>query len=203
MGIIQFPSTERNTRLKPPILNMNKFIVIALALASVEATPLFFAAPAAFSPLAISSTLTTAEAAALAASNVAGAEAVAAATGAVAASNLLVGVGLLKAVVIGAAVLSQRRGRRSVEENETFAILAGSPNAQCTQRLICDLAAGAIEDKDNLLSLFNEEASPVSHKFEFTSAAKVGKIVKKAQLCEIRYSCPLSTLEIQQILLKA
>merc|ERR1712223_25382 len=206
MGIIQFPSTERNTRLKPPILNMNKFIVIALALASVEATPLFFAAPAAFSPLAISSTLTTAEAAALAASNVAGAEAVATATSAIAATNLLVGVGLLKAVVIGGLALhhaSRNRGKRSVEENETFAILAGAPNAQCTQRLICDLAAGAIEDKDNLLSLFNEEASPVSHKFEFTSAAKVGKIVKKAQLCEIRYSCPLSTLEIQQILLKA
>merc|ERR1712223_333574 len=205
MGIIQFPSTERNTRLKPPILNMNKFIVIALALASVEATPLFFAAPAAFSPLAISSTLTTAEAAALAASNVAGAEAVATATSAIAATNLLVGVGLLKAVVISGLALhaSRNRGKRSVEENETFAILAGAPNAQCTQRLICDLAAGAIEDKDNLLSLFNEEASPVSHKFEFTSAAKVGKIVKKAQLCEIRYSCPLSTLEIQQILLKA
>ena len=182
---------------------MNKFIVIALALASVEATPLFFAAPAAFTPLAISSTLTTAEATALAASNVAGANAVATATSAVAATNLLVGVGLLKAVVVGAHLLSQRRGRRSVEEDETFAILAGAPNAQCTQRLICDLAAGSIEDKDNLLSLFNEEVSPVSHKFEFTSAAKVGKIVKKAQLCEIRYSCPLSTLEIQQILLKA
>merc|ERR1719266_3023406 len=186
-----------------PYWKLNKFIVIALALASVEATPLFFAAPAAFTPLAISSTLTTAEAAALVASNAAGSSAVATATSAVAATNLLVGVGLLKAVVVGAHLLSQRRGRRSVEEDETFAILAGAPNAQCTQRLICDLAAGAIEDKDNLLSLFNEEASPVSHKFEFTSAAKVGKIVKKAQLCEIRYSCPLSTLEIQQILLKA
>ena len=152
---------------------MNKFIVIALALASVEATPLFFAAPAAFTPLAISSTLTTAEATALAASNVAGANAVATATSAVAATNLLVGVGLLKAVVVGAHLLSQRRGRRSVEEDETFAILAGSPTAQCTQRLICDLAAGSIEDKDNLLSLFNEEVSPVSHKFEFTSALHI------------------------------
>merc|ERR1719266_260233 len=187
-----------------PYWKLNKFIIIALALASVEATPLFFAAPAAFSPLAIASTLTTAEATALAASNVAGANAVATATSAVAATNLLVGVGLLKAVVIGAVLLNERsRGKRSVEENETFAILAGAPNAQCTQRLICDLAAGAIVDKDNLLSLFNEEVSPVSHKFEFTSAAKVGKIVKKAQLCEIRYSCPLSTLEIQTILLKA
>merc|ERR1712020_621098 len=114
---------------KPPILNMNKFIVIALALASVEATPLFFAAPAAFSPLAISSTLTTAEAAALAASNVAGANAVATATSAVAATNLLVGIGLLKAVVVGAVLLHESRGKRSADE--TFDILARQENAQC------------------------------------------------------------------------
>jgi len=182
---------------------MNGYIVVAFAfLAVAGATPLFFSAPAAFVPLAASSisssTLTTAQAAALAASNTAGANAVATATSAVAATNLLVGIGLLKAVVVGGVLLHQSRGKRSADE--TFDILARQENAQCYHRLICDLAAGALPDNDNLLSLFDEEVSVVSAKFDFVTAAKVGKLVKRAQTCEIRYSCPLTTLDMARIL---
>jgi hypothetical protein len=117
---------------------------------------------------------------------------------------LLGGVAILKGVLIGS--LLSRRGKRSAEElNEieqdaVFTILAAQEPAQCYKRLICDLSAGAIPDTDKLVTLFNGEVSPVSAKFEFATAAKVGKIVKSAQACEIRYSCPLSTNEIQKLL---
>merc|ERR1712045_1078497 len=61
------------------------------------------------------------------------------------------------------------------------------------------LAAAAIPDNSKITTLFNGEVSPVSAKFEFATAAKVGKIVKSAQLCEVRYSCPLSSQEIQKL----
>merc|ERR1711862_861128 len=90
-------------------------------------------------------------------------------------------------------------GKRSAEEDNdaVFSILAAQEPAQCYRRLICDLSAGAIPDNNKITTLFNGEVSPVSAKFEFATAAKVGKIVKSAQLCEVRYSCPLSSQEIQ------
>merc|ERR1719444_784157 len=78
-------------------------------------------------------------------------------------------------------------------------VLAASEPAQCYRRLICDLAAGAIPDNDKILSLFTNEASPVTAKFDFVTASKVGKIAKSAQMCEVRYSCPLSTVEIGKL----
>merc|ERR1712129_515808 len=127
-------------------------------------------------------------------------------SGSLATLGLLGGVVLLKGLVLGALVLSSRsRGRReAVEDNEVetegaFAILAGSEPSQCYRRLICDLAAGAIPDQDSILTLFNEDVSPVSVKFEYAMAAKVGKIVKNSNLCEVRYSCPLSTVEMQKL----
>ena len=71
--------------------------------------------------------------------------------------------------------------------------------AQCYRRLICDMAAGAIPDSDNILSLFNEDTEVISPKFEYTTAAKVGKIVKNSGVCELRYSCPLNTQEIAKL----
>ena len=56
-----------------------------------------------------------------------------------------------------------------------------------------------VADNDQILTLFTEDVSPVSVKFEYATAAKVGKIVKNANLCELRYSCPLNTAEIQKI----
>lgn len=119
----------------------------------------------------------------------------------VASLGLLGGVVLLKGLVLGAALLANRRGRRDAEgqQDAAFAVLNASEPAQCYRRLICDLAAGAIPDNDKILSLFNDEVSPVSTKFEYSTAAKVGKMVKNAQLCEVRYSCPLNSAEIAKL----
>ena len=113
--------------------------------------------------------------------------------------GLLGGVVLLKGLVLGA--VAARRGRRSTEQDNdaAFAVLASSEPAQCYHRLICDLAAGAITDKDNILSLFVEETSPVSAKFDYVTAARVGKLVKNVANCELRYSCPLNTVEIGKL----
>jgi hypothetical protein len=123
--------------------------------------------------------------------------------GSAAALGLLGGAVLLKGLVLGAALLaSRKRGRRDVEDTETeaaFAILTNTEPAQCYRRLICDLAAGAVPDNDKILSLFNDDVSPLSTKFEYSTAAKVGKMVRNANLCEVRYSCPLSTMEIQKL----
>ena len=112
---------------------------------------------------------------------------------------LLGGVALLKGLVLGAAL--SRRGKRSAEEDQdaAFALIASTEPAQCYRRLICDLSAGALADKDQITTLFVKEVSPVSPKFEFATAAKVGQIAKSAQICELRYSCPLSTQEIQKL----
>ena len=118
--------------------------------------------------------------------------------GSAAALGLLGGVVLLKGLVLGAALLS-RRGKRSAENDYAFIALNNSEPAQCYRRLICDLATGAIPDNENILSLFNEETDITSPKFEYTTAAKVGKIVKNAGVCEVRYSCPLSNVEIAKI----
>ena len=85
-------------------------------------------------------------------------------------------------------------------EDAVFTILAAQEPDQCYRRLICDLSAGAIPDTDKLVTLFNGEVSPVSAKFEFTTAARIGKMVKSAESCEVRYSCPLNTNEIQELL---
>merc|ERR1739838_465280 len=108
-------------------------------------------------------------------------------TGALIGGALLGGVAILKGLLIGAAL---KRGKRSVEGNddEVFLVLNNAEPAQCYRRLICDLGAGAIPDQDNILSLFNTEVSPISPKFDYVNAAKVGKLVKNAGLCEVRYS---------------
>ena len=117
----------------------------------------------------------------------------------VASLGLLGGVVLLKGLLLGAIVA--RRGKRSAESDQdaAFAVLSNSEPAQCYRRLICDMAAGAIPDQDKILSLFNSEVSPVSPKFEYFTAAKVGKIVKNSGLCEVRYTCPLNTQEIAKL----
>jgi len=117
---------------------------------------------------------------------------------------LLGGVAVLKGLVLGAALAGRRKshGKRSAEESSedaAFAILTNSEPAQCYRRLVCDMAAGAIPDEGKILSLFNKDVSPVSPKFDYVSAAKVGKLVKNAALCEVRYTCPLSTQEIAKL----
>ena len=124
----------------------------------------------------------------------------------VATLGLLGGVALLKGLVLGSLLSRPRysyRHKRSAnpesESDAAFAILTNSEPDQCYRRLICDMAAGAIPDQDKILSLFNSEVSPVSPKFEYVTAAKVGKIVKNSGLCEVRYTCPLNTQEIAKL----
>ena len=119
--------------------------------------------------------------------------------------GLLGGVAILKGLVLGAAVAGAGKGskhRRSAEDNQdaAFAVLNNAEPAQCYRRLICDMAAGAIPDQDKILSLFNTEVSPDSPKFKYVTAAKVGKSVKDASLCEVQYSCPLNNAEIAKLL---
>jgi len=118
----------------------------------------------------------------------------------VATLGLLGGVAILKGALLGAAAA---RGKRSAVNNETddsiFTVLNIAEPAQCYRRLICDMAAGAIPDQDKILSLFNSEVSPVSPKFDYVNAAKVGKMVRNAGLCEVRYTCPLNSQEIAKL----
>jgi len=121
-------------------------------------------------------------------------------SGALVSSALLGGLVLLKGLAL-ASIVARGRGKRSAESSDdaAFAVLNNAEPAQCYRRLICDMAAGAIPDQDKILSLFNTEVSPVSAKFDYVSAAKVGKLVKNAALCEVRYTCPLSTQEIAKL----
>ncbi len=120
------------------------------------------------------------------------------------------GLLLLKGLAIGALALaaasrSSGRGRRAalnVEDSDAaFALLASTEPAQCYRRLICDLATGAMPRSENdvILSLFDKDAPIESQRFEFASAAKLGKQVQSVQLCEVRYSCPLTGSQIQQL----
>merc|ERR1712025_1071110 len=151
--------------------NMNAYIISALSLvAVVGAEPLFFAAPAAFVASAIPAGSNAATIAAITAANTAGAEGVAAATAAVAGANVLGGVVLLKGLAIGAlALAAAARSKRAADEN------------------------------DVILSLFNKDVSIESPKFGFNAAAKLGKKVKSTQVCEVRFSCPLSSSAIQKL----
>merc|ERR1711981_526219 len=95
------------------------------------------------------------------------------------------GIILLKGLALGALALAASRSRRAALEiddsDAAFGVLANTEPAQCYRRLICDLATGAMP------------------KFEFDTAAKLGKQVKNVQLCELRYSCPLTGEQIQNL----
>merc|ERR1712018_284013 len=185
--------------------NMNAYIISALALvAAVGAEPLFFAAPAAFAAAAIPAGADASTIAAITAANTAGANGVATAAAAVASANVLGGVILLKGLAVGALALAaaSNRGKRAADDNDAaFIVLANAEPAQCYHRLICDLATGAMPKSENdiILNLFNKDVSAESPKFGFNAAAKLGKKVKSTQVCEIRFSCPLSSSDIQKL----
>jgi hypothetical protein len=114
------------------------------------------------------------------------------------------GVLLIKALAIGAlAIAASRRSRRSVldDQDAAFAVISGTEPAQCYRRLICDLATGTMPQSENdiIVSLFDKESSIDSHKFEYSVAAKLGKQIKSVQMCEVRYSCPLTGSDIQKL----
>merc|ERR1711981_436362 len=115
------------------------------------------------------------------------------------------GIILLKGLALGALALAASRSRRAALEiddsDAAFGVLANTEPAQCYRRLICDLATGAMPKSENdvIVSLFNRDASIESPKFEFVTAAKLGKQVKNVQVCELRYSCPLTGEQIQNL----
>jgi len=117
----------------------------------------------------------------------------------VASLGILGGVALLKGLLIAQLASRKKRSAAEDQQDAAFAVLTNAEPAQCYRRLICDMAAGVIPDQDKILTLFNAEVSPVSPKFEYVTAAKVGKIVKNAGLCEVRYSCPLNSVEIAKL----
>ena len=120
----------------------------------------------------------------------------------------------------GAAVGSGRfggrgRGRRQADEATglsadtsvpsdeiAFAIVASTEPAQCYRRLICNLATGAMKPTElDVIPKFltRKEVSVESPQFEFTNAAKLGSLAKDVKACEVRYSCPLSSEEIEKL----
>merc|ERR1711936_436208 len=108
------------------------------------------------------------------------------------------GVLLLKGLAVAGLAIAASRARRAAiaveEQDAAFALLAANEPAQCYRRLICDLATGGLEKSENdvIVNLFNKDASIESAKFEFVTAAKIGKKHKSVQTCELRYSCPLT-----------
>ena len=115
------------------------------------------------------------------------------------------GLLLLKGLAVAGLAIAASRSKRSPIEidnaDAAFAVIAANEPAQCYRRLICDLATGEMPKSQNevILSLFDKEAGIESARFEFETAAKLGKQVKSVQLCEVRYSCPLSGSQIEKL----
>jgi hypothetical protein len=47
--------------------------------------------------------------------------------------------------------------------------------------------------------LTRKEVDIESPEFEFSNAAKLGSALKNVKACEVRYSCPLSSQEIEKL----
>merc|ERR1711976_596351 len=109
----------------------------------------------------------------------------------------------------GAAILKKvakgRRGRRSIideDDTATFAVLSAIEPEQCYKRIICELGTGKFEKSNNseILNLFVEESPVDSPKFDFQTAARVGQTTQNVEACELRYSCPLTEQQVEQLL---
>merc|ERR1712241_931691 len=127
-------------------------------------------------------------------------------------ASFIAGVGLVKAValggVIGAAVLaSASRSRREAvdlakENDAIFNIVQDSEPHECVQKLICDIATGLMPPSENdiILSLFEHPVEESSPMIKFAKAAKLGKKSRDIKSCEIRYTCPINGLQMEQLL---
>jgi hypothetical protein len=110
---------------------------------------------------------------------------------------------LLKAAALLA--LRESRGKRATENELDLAfvtIAAAEPQA-CDRRLICDLATGQVPKSENdvIVKLFDgKKADVTSAKFDFDTAAEVGKALKNVDACEIRYSCPFKGEQIIKLI---
>jgi len=114
------------------------------------------------------------------------------------------GLAILKVAALAAVASRRGRGKRDVDSDDAvFGVVAQIEPAACYRRLICELATGKLENAESnqaILSLFNGEVPVQDAKFEYAVAAKVGKVVKDIQACEIRYSCPISGKDMNDAL---
>ena len=132
--------------------------------------------------------------------------------------SLVSGVGLIKVLALKALLISgllsnQSRRRRDVttespdlskEFNKIFEVIQENEPKNCLQRLICEIASGNMPQTENdvILSLFEDpnsidESSPMK---KFANAAKMGQKSRNVKNCQIRYSCPLNGLEMEELL---
>jgi hypothetical protein len=91
----------------------------------------------------------------------------------------------------------------AIEEDLAFALVATTEPSQCYRRLICTLATGSMKNTDlDVIPKFlsRKEVSIESPEFEFANAARLGSALKDIKACEVRYSCPLSSQEIEKLL---
>merc|ERR1712209_78751 len=106
---------------------------------------------------------------------------------------------------LGLLLSSTGRSKRSTDEQDglTFAFIAQSEPQACYRRLICDLATGQVPKSENdvIVKLFDgKKADVTSAKFDFDTAAEVGKALKNVDACEIRYSCPFKGEQILKLI---
>merc|ERR1711963_1080856 len=99
--------------------------------------------------------------------------------------------GAITLKALGLLLSSAGRSKRSTEEQDglTFAFIAQSEPQACYRRLICDLATGQVPKSENdvIVKLFDGKKADVSSaKFDFDTAAEVGKALKNIDACEIR-----------------
>jgi len=118
-------------------------------------------------------------------------------------SALVGGAVLLKAVGVLIAETTRRKRSTAEEDNseKAFAFIAANEPAACYKRLICDLATGALPASENevILANFNKDVPITSVKYDFAIAANLGKALRNVEACEVRYSCPLTGEQINQL----
>ena len=95
-----------------------------------------------------------------------------------------------------------RYGSDDIDELYAYQLSPSDPST-CIQKLICELAANQqYEDYHIVNSVLKNQYPTVGDKSQFSTAAKLGNSLKKPKLCSIRYSCTLSSSEIQHELLQ-
>ena len=106
-------------------------------------------------------------------------------------------------VIPGLPLKKRSADEQSQQDELTFAFLAQSEPQACYRRLICDLATGQLPQSENdiIVKLFDgKKADVTSPRFDFDTAAEVGKALKNVDACEIRYSCPFKGEQIIKFL---
>lgn len=127
----------------------------------------------------------------------------------------VVGAIFLKTALLAAVTsptFNNGRKRRSTEEDEVlidtemnkmFTFLAGIEPARCYSKLVCEMASERVKvpDSETIMTLFNQEVPVESPIYDYTVAAAVGAKTKSSDfdLCEVRYSCPLTREEMEQL----